>query len=186
MSKWICHIPLTVAVGLAMTMAASASRDLLPRHLPVEPRTGQRVSLEIVGAAGPLAVAEIQRSFAANRVPATVRPGKKNNSPLKLLANIDQNTDLNAWSQAVAAALSNRPGQSPVALELVLYAPITAENETPVLAQLEKMKGVDARHSTVDVKRGVLRVRIRGGDQVTAKDVADAVRKAGVVPRFAK
>ena len=54
------------------------------------------------------------------------------------------------------------------------------------MAQLEKVKGVDAKHSTMDVKKGSLRVRISGAEHVTAEEIMKAVETAGVVPKLAK
>jgi hypothetical protein len=74
----------------------------------------------------------------------------------------------------------------PPALEVLIYAPLTKETSKQALANLEKVKGVDAKHSTMDVKKGSLRVRISGADHVTAEDILKAVESAGVVPNLAK
>jgi hypothetical protein len=186
MSKSMYIAALATAACLAMTTAVSASRNLSSMHARTESKTGQKLTLEITGAEGPQAAAELQRAFAANRVPATVQPGKKSNKPLKLVAQIDQNTDLSLWSRAITTLASNRAGQMPLALELVMYAPLTPQSEAAVMAQLQRTKGVDASHSTIDVKKGVLRIRISGTEHVTASDIDNAIKQAGVVTHFAK
>ncbi len=186
MSKSMYLAVFATAACLAMTTSVSASRNLSSMHSRTASKTGQKLTLEITGAEGPQAAAELQRAFAANRVQATVHPGKKSNKPLKLIAQIDQNTDLSLWSRAITTLAPNRVGQMPLALELVMYAPLTTENAAPIMAQLERIKGVDLSHSTIDVKKGVLRIRISGTEHVTAADIDNAVKQAGVVTHFAK
>jgi hypothetical protein len=186
MTKSMHRATIAIAVCLTIAASASASKNLSSTHAPLAPRTGQKLTLEIMGAEGPQAAAELQRAFAASGIQATVRQNKKRNKPLKLEAQVDQNTDLSVWSRSVAAAVPNRVGQLPVALDLVIYATLKPSRTAQVMAQLERVKGVDARYSTIDVKKGVLRVRISGADPVTAQDIANAVKQAGVVSHFAK
>ncbi|HEX5470737.1 MAG TPA: hypothetical protein VFW73_02570 [Lacipirellulaceae bacterium] len=186
MSKPMLVTTLATAVCLATATAASASRNLSSKHTPTAQKIGQKLTLEIAGAEGPQTAAELQQAFAANGVHASVRPGKKSSQPLKLVAPIDLNTDLSLWSRAITTLVPNRAGHVPPALELVLYAPLTSEGAAPLVAQLQRIKGVDARNSTIDVKKGVLRVRISGTDHVTAADIEKAVKQAGVAPHFAK
>ena len=51
---------------------------------------------------------------------------------------------------------------------------------------MEKVKGVDAKHSSADLKKGLMHVRISGADHVTADDISKAVKDAGVAAQFAK
>jgi sarcosine oxidase gamma subunit len=102
------------------------------------------------------------------------------------MAQVDKMTDLGPFGKAVMTAVPTKPGQMPPALELMIYAPLTKENSSQAMAQLEKVKGVDAKHSTLDVKHGSLHVRISGAEHVTAEEILKAVQSAGVAPQLAK
>jgi hypothetical protein len=71
-------------------------------------------------------------------------------------------------------------------LQLVIYAPLTAENSKTVVAELEKVKGVDIKHTAADVKTGEVRVALNGTDKVTAEDITTAMQSANVTGHFTK
>ena len=67
-----------------------------------------------------------------------------------------------------------------------LRAPHEGETATTVVAELEKVKGVDIKHTAADVKTGELRVALNGTDHITAEDITTAVQSAGVTGHFTK
>jgi hypothetical protein len=189
MSKSKYCFALATAACLVLSATASA-KNVTSTKSPTARRTAvaskDAVSLEISGPADAQAVAAYQKALTSSGLQAKIHENKKGNKPLKVVAAVDKTTDLGPYGKAVMTAVPTKPGQTPPALEVIIYAPLTKDNGPQALAELEKVKGVDAKHSTVDVKHGSLRVRISGAEHVTAEEIMKAVEGAGVVPKLAK
>jgi hypothetical protein len=189
MSKSKYCVALALVAGLALTARVSAknvtsTKSPSARHTAVASKDA--VSLEISGPADAQAVAAYQKALTSSGLQAKLHENKKGDKPLKVMAAVDKTTDLGPYGKAVMTAVPTKPGQMPPALEVMIYAPLTKDSGPQALAELEKVKGVDAKHSTVDVKHGALRVRISGAEHVTAEEIMKAVETAGVVPTLAK
>lgn len=190
MSKSKCCFVLTLVACLALLSTASA-KNLKSSKAPVPKRTEtasqDAVTLEIAGPADPQAIAAYQRALASSGLAAKIHENKKKgDKALRVVATVDKATDLGPFGKAVMTAVPTKPGQLPPALEVLIYAPLTKETSQQAIAHLEKVKGVDAKHSTVDVKKGSLRVRISGAEHVTGEDIIKAVESAGVAPKLAR
>jgi len=182
-------VALALAASLVLSANASA-KNVTSTKAPSAKRAAvaskDAVTLEIAGPADAQAVAAYQKALASSGLSAKIRENKKGDKPLKVMAVVGKTTDLGPFGKAVMTAVPTKPGQMPPALEVMIYAPLTKENSQQAMAQLEKVKGVDAKHSTMDVKKGSLRVRISGAEHVTAEQILKAVETAGVVPKLAK
>ena len=189
MSKSKYCVALAVVACLVLSAAASA-KDVTSTKTPTARRTAvaakDAVSLEISGPSDAQAVAAYQQALTSSGLQAKIHENKKGDKPLKVVAAVDKTTDLGPYGKAVMTAVPTKPGQMPPALEVMIYAPLTKDNAPQAMAELEKVKGVDAKHSTMDVKKGSLRVRISGAEHVTAEEIMKAVEAAGVVPKLAK
>src|SRR6476659_7156124 len=190
MTKSMYSVAIALVACVAIATAASAKNvtsTKAPRPKRSDTLAGKdRVMMEIAGPTDSAAAEAFQKALAANGLQAKLQANKKGGKPLRVMAAVDSSTDLSPWSKAIASAIPTKKGQSPPALELVIYAPVTKENSSQVTSELEKVKGVDAQHSTVDTKKGALRVRISGTDKVTADDVAKALQAAGVQAQAGK
>ena len=182
MSKPTYHVLLALVACLALAAAASAKKPPPLRRVASK----DAVTLEIAGPTDAQAVAAYQRAITLSGLEAKVYLNIKGDKAIKVVAAVGKTTDLGPFGKAVMTAVPTRPGQLPPALELLIYAPLTKENSQQAMAQLEKVKGVDAKHSTMDVKKGSLRVRISGAERVTVEDILNAVQSAGVAPQLAK
>jgi hypothetical protein len=183
------RIVFALLVCLAAAMPAFASKGLRSKRNPAAPRKdgkNEKVTLEIAGPTDSQSAAAFQKAFTASGLPATIHENKKGGKALKIMSKIDKSTDLAPYAKVVSAVIPARRGTTPPALELVLYAPVTKDNQRQVVSELEKVKGVDAKNSTVDPKKGALRVRVSGAESVTADDISKAVQSAGVAGHFAK
>ena len=182
-------VPLALVAGLVWTATASA-KNITTTKAPSPRRAAavnkDAVTLEIVGPTDAQAVAAYQKALTSSGLAAKSHENKKGGKGLKVMAAVDKSTDLGPLGKAVMTAVPTKPGQMPPALELMIFAPLTKENSHQAMAQLEKVKGVDAKHSTMDVKKGSLRVRISGAEHVTAEEIMKAVETARVVPKLAK
>jgi hypothetical protein len=184
MTKKMYSVAIALVACVAVATAASAKNitsTKAPRPRKSEALAGKdRVMMEIAGPTDSAAAEAFQKALAANGLQAKLQANKKGGKPLRVMAAVDSSTDLSPWSKAISGALPAKKGQMAPALELVIYAPVTKDNESQVTSALEKVKGVDAKHSTVDTKKGALRVRINGTDKVSADDVSKAIQAAGV------
>jgi hypothetical protein len=144
------------------------------------------VTLEIAGPGDAQSAAAYQKALESSGLSARIHESKKGDRPLRVMAAVDKTTDLGPYGKAVMTAVPTKPGQLPAGLELMVYGTLTKDASQKVVAELEKVKGVDAKHSTVDVKKGSVRVRISGADHVTAEDIMKAVESAGIEPKLTR
>jgi hypothetical protein len=189
MSKSMYLFVLALVTCLAITAAASAkklnsSKTPSPRRTEVAGKDA--VTLEIAGPSDAQAVTAYQKALSSSGLPVKIHENKKGDKPLKVMAAVDKSTDLGPLGKAVMTAVPTKPGQMPPGLELLIYTPLTKETSQQAMAKLEKVKGVDAKHSTADLKHGSLRVRISGAEHVTAEDVMKAVQSTGAELKLTK
>jgi hypothetical protein len=93
---------------------------------------------------------------------------------------------LGACGAAVMKANTPDKANDPPSLDLVVFGKFdqaTAKKATDALA---KIKGVDARKSSVNESKGELNVRIDGGSKVTANQIQRALQDAGVWTQFSQ
>jgi hypothetical protein len=186
-SKYCFSLALVACVVLTATASAKkVASTKAPSPKRAEAAGKDAVTLEISGPSDAPAAAAYQKALASSGLAAKVHESKKGGKPLKVMAAVDKSTDLGPMGKAVMTAVRTKPGQMPPGLELIIYAPLTKENSQQAIARLEKVKGVDAKHSTTDLKHGSLRVRISGAEHVTAEEILKAVETAGVVPKLGK
>ena len=147
----------------------------------------QQVIFEIAGADNSQA-ATIEKSLADNKLKARLHEdkGKAKDKPMRLIAEVERGADLSPWIKAVAAVGPKKAGEPAPSLLLVVYAQINKESGTQALAHLDKLKGVDAKHSIADVRMGELRIRLAGNDLVTPDDISVRIQDAGLVGLFIK
>ena len=183
-SKYRVVVALVAAMALSGTaVAKKSSKTPAPRR--AEAAGPNAVTLEIAGPADPEAVSAYQKAFAASGLTAKIHESKKGNKALRVVASVDKSTDLKPFGKAIMTAVPTKPGQTAPALEVLIYATLTKETSQQAMGKLGAVKGVDAKHSTVDVKKGSLRVRITGAEPVTAEEILTAVESAGVAPKLA-
>ena len=80
-------------------------------------------------------------------------------------------------------ATAERPCREAVARGCAPFAPHLLYTRFP---DDEKVKGVDIKHTTADVKNGELRVGLSGTESVTAEQISMAVQAAGVTGHLTK
>lgn len=187
-SKYFIATALVACLALAAAASAknlNSSKAPSTKHAAVPIKDA--VSLEISGPADAQAVAAYQKALASSGLQAKIHENaKKSDKPLRVVAAVDKTTDLGPFGKAIMTAVPTKPGEMPPALEVMIYAPLTKNNSAQAMAELEKVKGVDAKHSTMDVKKGSFRVRISGAEHVTTEDIMKAVGNAGVEPTLTK
>jgi hypothetical protein len=192
MIKSVFHCTLAiVACSLLASITLAAPRSgksttphKTPSQHPAKTTSGkEKLTIDLVGADG-IEPAAITKALADSNLQAKLHEAKGKGKPLHLTADIDPAEDLSQFSKAIGNAASK--GQPAPVLQIVVYAPITKESGTQALAELEKVKGVDVKHSAADVKTGELHVAITGNDHVTAKDITTAVQSAGVSGHLSK
>jgi hypothetical protein len=144
------------------------------------------VTLEIAGPGDAQSAAAYQKALESSGLSARIHESKKGDRPLRVIAAVDKTTDLGPYGKAVMTAVPTKPGQLPAGLELMVYGTLTKDASQKVVAELEKVKGVDAKHSTIEVKKGSMRVRISGAGHVTAEDILKAVESAGIEPKLTR
>lgn len=143
----------------------------------------QKIAFELAGADNSQ-IEAINKALADHKLKAKVHEYQGKGRPMHITAEVDRGDDLSPWIKALdGTAAKGKPAPT---LALLVFASINKESGTQALAQLDKVKGVDAKHSTADVKMGELRVRLTGDDHVTTDQISGAVQDAGIVGHFTK
>jgi hypothetical protein len=160
--KSIMNYALAFAACCALASPAFAAKGAKGKHAD---SNKQHVKIEISGVDSSQAEA-INKALADHSLSARVH---------------DRGSDLNEWAKALSTVES---GKTPPMLQVVLYAPLTSENSKAVLGELEKVKGVDIKHSSTDVAKGEVHVALNGTDHVTLDDINSAMQAANVTSHY--
>lgn len=88
--------------------------------------------------------------------------------------------DLSKIATAVNGAQTPHKKISKPGVSLELFGKLSDETADKALKSLETIKGVDAAGSAVDAKRGVISVRLIGGEKVSVADIIAALQKDGI------
>lgn len=148
----------------------------------------QKLTFVVAGADATQAAA-INKALADSGLEAKVREGKGKDKGkdkgMHLTADVERSADLSPLSKAVSESGGTTKGEAAPKLQLVVYARINKESGTQAIAELEKLKGIDAKHSTADVKKGELHLQLTG-EPVTAEEISSTIQSAGVVGQFTK
>jgi hypothetical protein len=105
--------------------------------------------------------------------------------PFRLVAEVDAKADLGACGEAIMKAQTPHHEKVAPELDLVMFAELDKASAEKTMEALAKIKGIDAKHSTADVKTGEISIRLTtGGDKVTAEHLHKTLHDAGVVSSF--
>lgn len=88
--------------------------------------------------------------------------------------------DLSKVAIAINGAETPHKKISKPGVSLELFSKLTEENSAKALKSLEKVKGVDAKGSKVDLARGVISVRLIGDNPVTVDGIISTLKKDGI------
>lgn len=192
MKSWF-HGALAIAtcslLATALVAAPTLSKKGTKRVTGATPRAAkedpnkQKITFELTGADNSQ-IDAINKALADHNLKAKVHEDKGKGKPMHMTAEVDRGADLSPWIKALDSAAAK--GKTAPTLTLVVFAPISRESGTQALAHLDKVKGVDAKHSSADVKLGELHVRLTGNDHVTTDQISGAVQDAGIVGHFTK
>jgi hypothetical protein len=141
----------------------------------------EHVKIEVSGVDSSQSAA-ITKALADHSLTAKIHEGKgKKAGPMSLNAEVDKGSDLNEWAKALSSTAS---GKTAPMLQVVIYATLTSDNSKTVLGELEKVKGVDIKHTSTDVAKGEVHVALNGNDHVTLDDINGALQAANVPGHF--
>src|SRR5262245_32036210 len=193
MNKSIFHSALSLAACLALDTAAFAAKPAAP-HTQATKKTHsthvaaasdrERVTIQIWGAESDQAATALNKALTDSGLRANVKEAK--GKPYRTTAEVGKSQDLAAFGKAIASANTPQKSASAPALDVVIFAPLTKESAQQAMTRLGQLKGVDAKHSTADIKNGELNVRVTGTNRVSADDIYNAVHSAGIAGQFTK
>lgn len=120
------------------------------------------------------------------KVDGKVTKGTGDHAVTRVNATAADDADLGSAADKVGGAETPHKGKAAPGLTLVLFAKFDKEAADKAVEALGKVKGVDAKGSSAKPDRGEIHVKFSGGDKVTAKDLLDALKEAGVTATTAK
>jgi hypothetical protein len=176
--KSILNFTLAFAVCCALATPAFAKKGA-GKHAD---SNKERVKIEVSGVDSSQSAA-VAKALEDHSLKAKLHEGKgKKAGPMSLMAEVDRGSDLSEWAKALSGAVET--GKKGPMLQVVVYAPLTTENSKTVLGELEKVKGVDIKHTSTDVAKGEVHVALNGNDHVTLDDINGAMQAANVPGHF--
>ena len=178
--KSVLNFTLVFAVCCAIAAPALAAKRGAGRKAADSSK--EKVTIEISGVDSSQSAA-ITKALEDHSLTAKLHEGKGKHAP-KMTAEVDRGSDLNEWTKALSGTVEK--GHTAPMLQVVLYAPLTTENSKTVLGELEKVKGVDIKHTSTDVKSGEVHVALNGNDHVTLDDINGAMQAANVTSHYSK
>ncbi len=180
--KSILNYTLVFAACCAIATPALAAKKSGRRHAADSSK--EKVKIEISGVDSSQSAA-ITKALEDHSLMAKLHEGKgKKAGPMSITADVDRGSDLNEWTKAISGTVE-KDHTTPM-LQVVLYAPLTTENSKTVLGELEKVKGVDIKHTSTDVAKGEVHVALNGTDHVTLDDINGAMQAANVTSHNTK
>lgn len=178
--KSILNFTLAFAVCCAFATPTFAAKG--PKGAGKHDSNKEHVKIEISGVDSSQTDA-INKALADHSLAGKVHEGKgKKSAPMSVMAEVDKGSDLNEWTKALSSTVES--GKTPPMLQVVLYAPLSSESSKTVMGELEKVKGVDIKHSSTDVKSGEIHVALNGTDHVTLDDINSAMQAANVTSHY--
>jgi hypothetical protein len=178
--KSILNFTLAFAVCCALATPSFAAKGA--KGAKKADSNKQHVKIEISGVDSSQSAA-ISKALADHSLSAKVHESKgKKSGPMSIMADVDKGSDLNEWTKALSSTAES--GKTPPMLQVVLYAPLTSENSKSALGELEKVKGVDIKHTSTDVAKGEIHVALNGTDHVTLDDINGALQAANVSAHY--
>ncbi len=177
--KSILNFTLAVAACCALASPSFAAKGAKSSRKAADSNK-EKVTIEISGVDSSQSAA-ITKALADHSLMAKLHEGK-GKKPVHMTADVDRGSDLNEWTKALSGTVEK--DHTPPMLQVVLYAPLTSENSKTVLGELEKVKGVDIKHTSTDVKTGEVHVALNGTDHVTLDDINSAMQAANVAGHY--
>jgi hypothetical protein len=96
------------------------------------------------------------------------------------VATIPADTDLGALSKEVGEANTPHRSIAPPGLAVVLFARLDEGTAKKAEEALAKVKGVNAKGTAADVKRGEISVQLTGDEKVTMDALLKSLKDAGI------
>ncbi len=97
-----------------------------------------------------------------------------------------KNADLGAIAKVVNGTTTPHRAKSAPGLALVLFAKLDKKSAEASTKALGKVKGVDAKKSKADAKKGHISVKIAGKEKVTVANVLAALKDVGIKASLTK
>lgn len=147
-------LPLTVCFALTASLSSAASEPDVKR---------QNVLLDVYGAACPVCATALADALGQGGVQkAGFIAAGDGVQPVRIAGEIAPEADLVVVGERVKQADTLHRDSAPPALGLVLFAELDKKTAKASLAALKELKGIDAKASKADVKKGEIRVKLAG------------------------
>ncbi len=110
---------------------------------------------------------------------------------MAVVGEISSDADLVKLATALNTTRTPHAKKAPPSIALVLFAKLDEASAAAALEALAKVKGVDSKGSTADVKEGQLSIKLQGidasgGATLKVADLLQALKKAGIEASFSK
>jgi hypothetical protein len=115
--------------------------------------------------------------------PSKVAPNKARGYVI-VLGEFGHDADLAPVAKAVLGARTPHRSQAPPGVALELAAKLDDTSAAAAKGALAGLKGVDAKRSTADPKRGIISVQLTGAANLTVKQVLSTLKNSGIDARI--
>ena len=141
----------------------------------------QKVSLDVFGTVCQGCAKELTSALndsGINKVGKLVP--NKGKGPVRIIGELQATADLAKMARMVIEANTPHKSQSPPGLAVVLFAKLDKKSARQARQSLRKLKGVDAKQTSVNARKGEISARINGKEKVSVSTMLAALKDAGI------
>ncbi|MEX2560239.1 MAG: hypothetical protein WD403_10015 [Pirellulales bacterium] len=177
----VIALALLIALGLGLVGNLAVADDK-------EAQEGQEIVLDVYGVECPGCARALTAALQEGGIEkaSKLAPGRDKTQPVRVEAQLAEDADLSKAATAVNDARTPHRAKAPPALALVLFTDAGEESTKKLAESLEDVKGVDAKKSKADAKKGEIRLILTGADEVTIVEIVEALDQAGIEARTTK
>jgi copper chaperone CopZ len=141
----------------------------------------QKVTLNLYGVVCPGCAKELTDALVQGGVEnvSAIRPNK-GEGPVVVMGELAEDGDLGALAKTVNTAATPHRDQSAPGVALVLFAKLDGQSAQTAVKAISEIKGVDAKGSKADPKKGEISVKIAGDEKLTVPALLAALNRAGI------
>lgn len=179
----VIALALLIALGLGLVGNLAVADDK-----EAQKGEGQEIVLDVYGVECPGCARALTAALQEGGIEkaSKLAPGRDKTAPVRVEAQLAEDADLSKAAAAVNEAPTPHRAKAPPALALVLFTDAGEESTKKLAETLEDVKGVDAKKSKADAKKGEIRLILTGDDEVTIVQIVEALDQGGIEARTTK
>ena len=173
-------------VLLAVMSIAVQAQETKKRTEPATSERGQKITLNIEGVecGGCARVLTAALTECKLQLAGKLEPNK--DGPSQVIVTCEGECDLAACAAKVAEAKTPHREQAKPGMCLVLFSKLDETSAKEAVTACRKIKGVEGAACKADAAKGEIHIKLAGGEKISAEQIVQALRDAGIQAQTTK